>query len=660
MASGIPIAANGDPTYTTGVAVPGGGTPLEGLVVLISRSTTAVTQGVNHAHTLVVELWELLGTDADFHVLRDSHTLDVDDTGAGVNEGLLWHAVLEDWISATFIPYDAAEDMDTGFIEIRVRDILMFKLSPKNSVHANSTGTDCSLDISAAGASTRCGLVFNGNSYTNTSGTQSGLQCRSFGGQIVRTSALSQQPINVGASDIVATYSGGIDIGTMGQEPRLEPSVVTGSGPTPTGGNVLMFPMTFAPPAAITDWPYPSPNAPRNYMFWIDGENAGVSNPIERTHGNWLNVSNTTTFGKCRVTSREIWRGRAQLANYPGNQAAIFIAKAGDPTNWTTGGGDPTRAFSLDGSNALGVAADAITAIQPVSDAICFYGCATRAYYFTGDPGVDGIFREVPDKGGILGPRAICRGTEGRVFGMSANGVRMWAFSQGGLSGSQLITDKRVSKIIDRVSTLDTALELNFEAATGWVHIFLHPKNGEQGTHLIFDVQDNTFFPVEYPQTPIAWGPFVACETVGQEFDDKRILLGCRDGVIRRFVTGRPDDDGNAIRVRGRMPIVESEDGNRETLVTEVAATAAKGSGPVVFSIRTADSAAQLDEQDWDTTDPATSWTWFADGKQSQAAIDPNCGGGAVQLCFEQESAVHTFALDRLTMDVAEGGYRRF
>jgi hypothetical protein len=656
MAIGIPITTTGDPTVIIGTPVPGGGTPLQGLVVLISHRATAVTQGVNHTHVLNVELWELLGTDADYHVLLDTKTLDVDDTTASASEALLWTSVLEDWVAATFIPYDAASDMDTGFVEIRVRDILMLKLSPKNSVHANSQGVDCTLDINDGTASTVCGLVFNGNSHTDTAGTRSGLQCRSFGGQIVRTTELSEQPINVGASDIVATYGGGVNIGTMGEEPRVVPSVVTGSGPTPAGGNVLMFPMTFAPSTGITDWPYPSPNAPRNYMFWIDGENAGVINPIERTHGNWLNVSNTTTFGKCRVTARETWRGRAMLANYSGNQAAIFLAKVGDPTNWTIGGPDPARAFSLDGSNSIGVAADAVTAIQPVSDSICMFGCATRAYYLSGDPGIDGVFREVPDKGGVLGPRAICRGTEGRVFGMSAGGVRMWAFSGNGVVQSQLITDKRVSQILDRVSTLDTNLELNYEAATGWVHIFLHPRNGEQGTHLIFDVEDNTFHPVEYPEP---WGPFVACETVGQEFDDKRILMGCRDGLIRRFITLKPDDDGQRIRVRGGMPVVESADGMRETLVTEVQASAARGSGPVVFSIRTAATAAELLEQDWDTTDPAVSWTWFADGKQFQDAIDPGCGGGAVQLCFEQDSAVHTFALDRLNMNVMEGSLRR-
>lgn len=655
MAISVVTQTEGSTQTDAPALVGGGGAQMQGLVVLISRLRDATVLANNHTQVLNVQLWELDGNDADYHRLLDERQLDVDDSTAGASDTMLPEAVLEDWVTFRFVPYDAADDMGTGWVEVRIRDILLVRLSPKHSVHRNSGALDCSVDIAAATASTWCGLAFCGSSYTTPTGTASGLQCRAFGGQIVRKSEASTQPINVGASDLVATYSGGIDCGTLLREQTLTTCTATGSGPTPVGRDVLMCPMLFTPPAAITDWPYPSPNAPRVYMFWMDGVNAGVVNPVEHTFGNWLNVSGTSTYGKCRVLSRQTWRDRMVFGNYEGNQSAWFMAKVGDPTNLTVGGSDPTRAFSGDGSNEIGTAGDAVTAFQVVSDSILFMGCAVRSYYFSGDPGVDGVLKEIPDKGGILGPRAICRATGGRIFGISADGLRMWRFGAGSGIESTLISNKRVNKILDRVSTLDTDLELVFEAATGMVHIFLHPRDGQQGTHLAFGIEANEFWPMQYPST---WGPARACEIAGESFDEKRIVMGLRTGLLVRPVTGDTSDDGAAILVRGGMPYVESEDGTRMTEVVEVEATAARGSGPVDFSIRGGRSAAELDEQDWDQDAALTEWTWFTGGKQSPRPIDPCCGAGAVQLCFEQESAVYTFALDRLTMKVQDGALR--
>lgn len=648
-----PSASSGTATYVA----PSGGANLQGIKVVFSvaRNTTSQTEGTYQI--INVQLWELDGNDADYHRLLDEKQLDIDDSTLNATDALLPAWITQDWITGSWIPYDGASPADTGWVEIRVRDVLILRLSPKNTNHANSTGLDTICDTTTAG-SKWVGLIFDGNQFTTPTGTPDTLEAHAFGGQIVRSQALSTPVLHVGSSDVVAATKERVDVGTLNIEQDLTVCTVVGSTPSLPNPQVLMCPFQYqCVSPAPTDWPAPTPNAARTYVFCVDGSNAVVVNPYERTVGTWFGVTGVTApeaLSHCRGIAREPWRARMAIFHPDEAPNSIYFCKAGDPTNWTWGT-NPGDAFKLDASSAYGVPADAVTAAIPLSDDIFLVGCATRKYFLKGDPTNGGIFKDVPGEGGIIGPKALCKAGEGRLFYLSQSGLRAMRFA-GEIIEDKSIGDHRVDEILSRVSTFDQNVELVYEALNERVHIYLQPPD-EPGLHLVLDVGDNAIWPLEFPAT--SFGPYATCPIAGQSPDDNRVLLGGGDGIIRRYKFAEPGDDGQPIDAWVRFPVVTLSSGHQMVNVVEIQAVAEPGSGAVEWMLFAAASADEIGRLDITSATPAASGTWFGDGTGFQQPVDPGVAAGAVQLCIRQVSASGTFALSEATIVVEPWGERR-
>lgn len=650
-----PSAVPGSAVYP----VPAGGGPgteTQGIKIVRSRIRGTVEQGLRHAQLLAFQCWEIDGNDADKHRLLDEKILDIDDSTLAASETLLPSWIEQDWLTYRWIPYDAGDPAETGWFEIRLRDILVLRLSPYNSHHANSTGLNTICDVTTSG-STWCGLVVDGNSFTNNSGTTSGLESHAFGGQIVRSIVNTQPVLNVGSSDVVAATKDRVDVGTLNIDQLLTMCTTVGATPSLSGPEVLMCAFQFQVSGTPTDWPIPSPNAARTYVFILDGNDAVVVNPYEKTVGTWLNVTGVTSpdsLSTCRLISPEPWGGRIAIAHPDVAPNSVYFCKRGDPTDWSFGT-NPGDAFKLDASSSYGVPADAVTALLPLSDDIFLIGCATRKYFLRGDPTSGGIFKDVPGEGGIIGPRALCKAGEGRIVYLSQSGLKMMRFG-GEIIEDKAIGDHRVDDILSRVSTFTTLVQLVYEALSDRVHIYLEPKNAEDvGVHLYLNMADNSIWPVEYPGK---FGPTAVCKIAGQDPDDNRDLLGGRDGFIRRPIFAAASDDGEVVDAWIKFPPVTLNDGHQLVNVLEIQAVGEPGSGPVEWKVYVANSADELAQLTVDDT-PAASGTWFGDNTGFQQPVDPGVAGGAAQLVVRQQSASSSFALSKVTIVVEPWGERR-
>lgn len=642
-------------------AAPSGGSPLQGVKVVFSRVRGTVEKDLRHTQLLNVQLWELDGNDADYHRLLDEKQLDIDDSTLAAVDLLMTSVVSQDWLYGEWIPYDAGatNPEDTGWIELRMRDILLMRLSPHNTTHANSTGLDTICDCTTTGK-TVVGLVFDGNSYTTATGSPSVLEAHAYGGQIVRGRTKTEPIVNAGYSDVVAATRARFDAGTLNIDQTLTACVADPSATAVLeAAQVLMCPYQFKVAGTPTGWPIPSPNAIRTYVFAVDGKNAAVVNPYERTFGDWLNVTGVTSpdpLSHCRLIAREPWRGRVVIARPDEAPNAVYFLKAGDPTDatWGTGAG---AAFKLDASSTYGVPADSVTAVITLSDDLFLIGCATRKYYLKGDLTSGGSFKDFPGEGGIVGPKAVCKGGEGRVFYLSQGGLRAARFG-GEIIEDKAIGDHRIDKILSRISTFSTNVEVTYEALTERVHIYLHPRQGEDtGISLVLDVNDNALWPLRFPSR--TFGPTAACQIAGENPDDNRVLIGGEDGYIRRYKFLEAADTGNPIDAWVRFPVVTLAEGTQLVNVVEINAVGESGSGPVDWMLFVAASADEIESIDITTATPAASGTWFSDGAEFQQPVDPGVAGGAAQLCVRQNSGSATFALSQVSVTVEPWGERR-
>lgn len=601
-------------------------------------------------------LVELDGNDADAHRLLDEAQADIDDSTLNNTDRDLPTVSTELWVKFRVVPYDgtsAQTKADTGWIEVYHQGVRVARLSPLNTYHPNTSGADFGGTFTVAGASKWHGACIEGGSYTTPTGTPSGLASKAFGFRIVRQATASTPPINVGSSDVVAFTPGRVDTGTLNVDSTLTVCTLTASATAEPTGREVQTATMLVQIASGTGYPTPGSNAPRNYVFWVDGSNGGIVNPVERTYGDWQNVTGTTTLGKCRVIAR--YRGRIFLGNYDANPSYWAMSKVGDVTNWTTGGSDPIRAFAGTASDSPGVPADAITCAAPFQDEFLFLGCAKSCYYFDRDPGYGGRLLLLSDQTGVLGPRAFCFDEEGNLYFLGAGGLFIM---QKGTLTPKNISGRRLTTVLDRVDSSVTLAELVYDSSTACVHVFLTPRDGASaGTHAVLDIRTNAFWLDEYPLT---FGPSAVRQIVGQAYDDRRFLIGGLDGYIRRPRFQAKTDDGTAIDSWVRYPTLEVANGTMESMVSEIQGVGVSGTSAVEWQVRSAPSAAEVAASDIDS--PASTdatGTWFGTQSGFQDPVGLRQTGGAHQVVIRHQSTGSTWGMERIVLKIGPTGRRR-
>ncbi len=632
-------------------AVLSGGAALRALKAVFSRRRTSTEQAINQTYFYNFQLWELDGNAAGLHNLLDEATLDVDDSTLNNQDRQLPPLAVETKIRFTFVPYDASTTTtkaETGWVEVSLNGVVVARLSPKNSIHPNTTGDDYGGAITVASASKWHGICVEGGSYNDAGVTLSGLPAHAFGGRLVRPQSQVTPPLNPGASDVVAFTAGQVDVGTLGEDSALTKCTATASallGREVQTANMLTI------VTAIS-------SSPRTLVFAVDGTTARIVDPVGKTINNWTNTTGVTPLETCRIIG--VWRGRFFLANYDGNPSYWALSKIVKTSNdavatdlWTTGGSDPTRAFAGTASDSPGVPASAVTGFTEIDNGRAVLFCATEVLLFDGDPGYGGRLLSISKQTGCLGPRAWTFDEESNLFFVGPSGLFV---IPNGSSRVQNVSGNRLASILNRINTKTTQVQLGYNSGKRTMHIFLTPRDlTVQGTHAALETAEKAFWK---DVLPLRFGPLGVCEIAGEAADDRSIIIIGTDGYVRRPIAGRRNDDGSPIDAWVRYPILESDNGNRKLMANELQAVGSPGCGPVDWAVRADKSAAQVLAQGVDD-DARASGTWFESTSGFQSPNNLRVNDGAIQLQIRQTSASEAFSVERIVIKAKDGGSRR-
>lgn len=643
--------STGSVPSAAGHAIATGGSPLRGLKVIVSCKRTAVETGINQTYILNIKLYELDGNAGTLHTLLDEKQLDVDDTTLNNTDALLPALAIETKIRYKFVPYDSTSSTtiaQTGWIEVYLNGICVARLSPKNSIHPNSSGVSCGGDITVASASKWHAICFDGGANTTPTGSTSGLPCKAGSARFVRPAASVTPPTNPGKSDIVAFTSGQVDVGTLGVDTTL--SACTATATAPLGREVQACSMLTTISAISA--------SPRTYVFTMDGANPRIIDPIGKTINSWTDTAGVSPLETCRIIG--VWRGRFFVANYDSNPTYWALSKIVRASNdatatdlWTTGGTDATRAFAGTASDSPGRPATAITAFAELDNGRAFMGCAGECFIFDGDPGYGGRLLKVSDSTGCLGPRAFCFDESGNLYFMGPSGLFM--IEKGGFAPIN-VSGNQIPRVLNNVDTSTTQVQLAYDALRRTLMVFLTPRDGVTvGTHVAYETARKAPWK---DVLPVRFGPTAVCQIGGEAPNDRRYLIGGQDGKLRRPILDVRSDDGDAVDCWIRYPTVEIQNGTRRLMVMRLEGVGYTGTGPAEWQIRTADSAAQLQAQTVDS-DPAVSGTWFSEQSGFQTPQNIRQAGGAAQLVVRQVSSTDTLVMERAVMFVDDVGPRR-
>jgi hypothetical protein len=132
------------------------------------------------------------------------------------------------------------------------------------------------------------------------------------------------------------------------------------------------------------------------------------------------------------------------------------------------------------------------------------------------------------------------------------------------------------------------------------------------------------------------------------------VILGGRDGKLRRFERGKETDDGTAFTSSidyGPLPVVY--EGTMDGLFNEMIAVLADGSGNVNWAVRGGNNA--------ESAYNATAW---ATGQWTQEGLNPSVyprvGGSDFFIRLSNGQSGTKWAIEKLMVDIQKRGRNRF
>ena len=257
-----------------------------------------------------------------------------------------------------------------------------------------------------------------------------------------------------------------------------------------------------------------------------------------------------------------------------------------EPANWDAGAdmGDEGRSI-MGFVGDSGVMGEKILAMHPHHDRALVFGCQDSVWAVYGNmAGNDGQKKNVSPHAGILAPKAMSVTPNGLVIFLSRSGLYTWQV------GSNAHPEPFSSVVIPEelldVDTDTTEVLMQYDHRSRGVHLFLTPDSGV-GTHWWIDIENKAIWPVKIQAT---MQPLATAKLLVGGFSN--IILGCKDGYLRRFDDSAADDDGGPLYSHILLgPLHIGREEGSDGLLTEMMAAMAEGSGDVKIRIITGDTA---------------------------------------------------------------------
>lgn len=245
----------------------------------------------------------------------------------------------------------------------------------------------------------------------------------------------------------------------------------------------------------------------------------------------------------------ELFRGRLFAARAPGLIGGAFdwaASRVGEPTDWNNFPAARDAAAAIAGENEFGpgMCPDIINTLIPIDDDFLLLGCDHSIWMLSGDPGDGGQFDLVSDITGIAFGRPWCKDPEGRVWFVGSRGG-LFVIQPGGrpVRISERNIDERLNSI--DFGTHYVRLAWNDRDKGVMIHRYPFGTPGAPVEHWFWDKKRNapwpdTFGTAEEPDIE----PTAMYVVDGDNPDDRLLLLGGRDGYVRKWDKDANDDDG--------------------------------------------------------------------------------------------------------------------
>ena len=354
----------------------------------------------------------------------------------------------------------------------------------------------------------------------------------------------------------------------------------------------------------------------------------------------------TATAGKGQVPTGcplvAFYLNRVVLAGADIAPHVWYMPRQGDPDDFDYSQTDVQAAVAGTTSEA-GVPGEAILALAPFSDDYLIFGCRYSLWRMRGDPAYGGTLDNVSRVVGIIGRNAWTYGPTGELIFLSLDGI--WALPPGGESTPISISREALPVEFKNIDPGTTSASLEYDFQDRGIHIFLTEDPSNARTHWWLDWETKTFWPLSLQSNH---EPTSTCSYQSTAIEDSGVLLGCRDGKIRRFTSLADNDSGTVFTSYVKIgPVPLAADGRFGNIQT-MEPVFASASQDVTWSTHPADTF-----EGTITASASDTGTWSSGLGNPVYA---QCRGQAFMLKL---SSADRWSMEHVSVVEREGGRRR-
>lgn len=403
---------------------------------------------------------------------------------------------------------------------------------------------------------------------------------------------------------------------------------------------------------AVTDGTYQISAIAVDYIT-LDGTvgNGNCAYRIERAPKTYTPA--TDTIAILEASTGQVPTGCPIIVNYldriglAGAEAAPhvwYLSRKSDPTDWDYSQEDEQAAVAGTSADA-GMPGDPITAWVAHSDDYSIIACQRNLWRMRGDPAAGGTLDKISSTIGIIGPKACCFGPSGELIFLSLDGI--YQLQPGGDAFPEPLSRDKLPREFLNLDANQVNAQLEYDVHGRGVRIFLTTEPSNTRVHWWMDLQYKSFWPISLDSDH---EPTAACVYQATTVEDSGVILGSRDGTLRRFSDLAETDCGTAFSSYAVIgPVALATEGNKGWLMS-MDATIAASSGDVTWGVAYGNSAEAAISAD--SVDTGT-WT-----EGLNAAVRPACVGQAMALTLTGESG-RAWAVESITAIRRNAGPRR-
>ena len=200
---------------------------------------------------------------------------------------------------------------------------------------------------------------------------------------------------------------------------------------------------------------------------------------------------------------------------------------------------------SLDAQSAVagsdpnvGEMGDIIRALIPYSNDYLLFGCADSMWYMVGDPASGGKPFELDLTTGVFGAQSWCSDGQGTIYFWGTNGVyktripgKPECISE--IALPDLVKDEGANPSTYRIT-------MGYDRRRNGILICITKLADGTNSNYFYSINDAGFFPETYPEE---CGVYSLFYYAANDNAYKDLLIGCKDGYIRKFTNNINSDD---------------------------------------------------------------------------------------------------------------------